>query len=116
MAKARRVYLCRSCGSVHPRWMGKCPDCGTWDALEETTLDPMTSQDPHKGLAVAAADIQGGNALAGPEPAAGARALSEIDEAAAPLPRRRKFWPRPCLRRRPSRRAAGSAAGVPQSR
>ena len=87
MAKARRVYLCRSCGSVHPRWMGKCPDCGTWDALEETTLDPLTSQDPHQGLAVAAADSQGGNALAGPELAAGARALSEIDEAAAPLPR-----------------------------
>lgn len=87
MAKARRVYLCRSCGSVHPRWMGKCPDCGTWDALEETTLDPLTSQDPHKGLAVAAADIQGGSGLSGPDPASGARALSEINEAAAPMPR-----------------------------
>src|SRR5688500_6368904 len=35
MAKLRTQFLCNSCGSVHPKWMGKCPDCGTWDSLEE---------------------------------------------------------------------------------
>ena len=35
MAKARTQFLCNQCGSVHPKWMGKCPDCGTWDSLEE---------------------------------------------------------------------------------
>src|SRR5213596_2087070 len=35
MAKARTQFLCNHCGSVHPKWMGKCPDCGTWDSLEE---------------------------------------------------------------------------------
>ncbi len=35
MAKARSQFLCNSCGSVHPKWMGKCPDCGTWDSLQE---------------------------------------------------------------------------------
>src|SRR5438067_5141527 len=35
MAKARVQFLCNSCGSVHPKWVGKCPDCGTWDSLEE---------------------------------------------------------------------------------
>jgi len=35
MAKARVQFLCNHCGSVHPKWMGKCPDCGTWDSLEE---------------------------------------------------------------------------------
>jgi DNA repair protein RadA/Sms len=35
MAKARTQFLCNKCGSVHPKWFGKCPDCGTWDALEE---------------------------------------------------------------------------------
>ncbi|MEM8874413.1 MAG: DNA repair protein RadA [Planctomycetota bacterium] len=35
MAKTRSQFLCNSCGSVHPKWMGKCPDCGTWDSLEE---------------------------------------------------------------------------------
>lgn len=28
-------FICRSCGSIHPKWMGRCPDCGTWDAMEE---------------------------------------------------------------------------------
>ncbi|HEY7087737.1 MAG TPA: DNA repair protein RadA [Tepidisphaeraceae bacterium] len=35
MAKVKTQFLCNNCGSVHPKWMGKCPDCGTWDALQE---------------------------------------------------------------------------------
>jgi DNA repair protein RadA/Sms len=38
MAKAARrhpQFLCSNCGSVHPKWMGKCPDCGAWDTLQE---------------------------------------------------------------------------------
>src|SRR3546814_14336754 len=35
MAKAKVQFLCNHCGSVHPKWMGKCPDCGTWDSLQE---------------------------------------------------------------------------------
>src|SRR3954447_11487471 len=41
--KNKSQFLCNSCGSVHPKWMGKCPDCGTWDSLEEyktPTPDP----------------------------------------------------------------------------
>ncbi|MEM7809335.1 MAG: hypothetical protein AAF561_14590, partial [Planctomycetota bacterium] len=35
MAKVKTRFVCNHCGSVHPKWMGKCPDCGQWDALEE---------------------------------------------------------------------------------
>ncbi|MGI9014268.1 MAG: DNA repair protein RadA [Phycisphaerales bacterium] len=34
MAKQRTQYLCRECGGVQPRWLGKCPDCNAWDSLE----------------------------------------------------------------------------------
>lgn len=34
MAKVRTSYVCRDCGNVQPKWMGKCPDCGAWDALD----------------------------------------------------------------------------------
>jgi len=34
MAKSRTHFVCRSCGGVQSRWMGKCPDCGAWDGLE----------------------------------------------------------------------------------
>lgn len=35
MAKAKTVYVCSQCGYESPRWMGKCPDCGTWNSLVE---------------------------------------------------------------------------------
>ncbi|MFV9503447.1 MAG: DNA repair protein RadA [Oscillochloridaceae bacterium umkhey_bin13] len=35
MAKTRTIFLCQQCGAQQTRWMGKCPDCGTWDSLVE---------------------------------------------------------------------------------
>jgi len=35
MAKEKTVYLCSACGYETPRWMGKCPGCGSWNTLEE---------------------------------------------------------------------------------
>lgn len=28
-------YVCQECGSVSPRWLGKCPDCDKWDSFVE---------------------------------------------------------------------------------
>jgi DNA repair protein RadA/Sms len=35
LAKTRTVFICQQCGSQQARWLGKCPDCGTWDSLVE---------------------------------------------------------------------------------
>ncbi|MFN4241732.1 MAG: DNA repair protein RadA [Tepidisphaerales bacterium] len=35
MARAKVHFLCSACGAVQPKWMGKCPECGAWDALQE---------------------------------------------------------------------------------
>ncbi|MEM6459704.1 MAG: DNA repair protein RadA, partial [Planctomycetota bacterium] len=52
MARTRTQFLCRQCGAVHPRWMGKCPDCGAWDALEEfKDAGKSAKQDTHRGIA-----------------------------------------------------------------
>ena len=75
MAKTRIQFLCRQCGSVHPKWMGKCPDCGTWDSLQEyktPTADPR---------AAARAPLSQSSDVA---TAAQALALDEIDQADAP--------------------------------
>ena len=37
MAKPRTIFVCQQCGAQQTRWMGKCPDCGTWDSLVEQT-------------------------------------------------------------------------------
>jgi DNA repair protein RadA/Sms len=68
MAKARSIFLCNNCGSTHPKWMGKCPDCGTWDSLEPYTppaedarrpaaRDAATGDIARAGEAVTIADI-----------------------------------------------------------
>lgn len=35
MAKTRTIFVCQQCGAQQARWMGKCPDCDTWDSLVE---------------------------------------------------------------------------------
>ncbi len=37
-AKARTQYVCSACGSAQMKWMGKCPDCGEWNTLDEVTV------------------------------------------------------------------------------
>jgi len=31
------MYFCKECGAETPKWAGKCPHCGAWDSLRETT-------------------------------------------------------------------------------
>ncbi|CAD2071283.1 DNA repair protein RadA [Jeotgalicoccus aerolatus] len=35
MAKAKVSFECMACGYETPKWMGKCPNCGAWNQLEE---------------------------------------------------------------------------------
>src|SRR5690348_11025671 len=42
MAKLRTKYVCQQCGSEQSKWMGKCPDCGAWNTLEEVTELPQS--------------------------------------------------------------------------
>ncbi len=35
MARPRSVYVCSECGTQSPRWLGRCPGCGAWEALVE---------------------------------------------------------------------------------
>ncbi|MGE3302144.1 MAG: DNA repair protein RadA [Hyphomonadaceae bacterium] len=35
MAKAETIYICQSCGALHPKWAGKCEACGAWNTLAE---------------------------------------------------------------------------------
>ena len=35
MAKQKSIFVCNQCGYETARWMGKCPDCGSWNSLEE---------------------------------------------------------------------------------
>lgn len=34
------AYKCSNCGYTQPGWLGKCPQCGEWNSLEEYITDP----------------------------------------------------------------------------
>ncbi|KPL05417.1 MAG: DNA repair protein RadA [candidate division Zixibacteria bacterium SM1_73] len=33
--KTKTIYICQACGHHSLRWVGKCPDCGTWNSMTE---------------------------------------------------------------------------------
>ena len=35
MAKAKSMFVCGQCGYETARWMGKCPECGSWNSFQE---------------------------------------------------------------------------------
>src|SRR5208283_823006 len=35
MSKIKTVFECQSCGYASPKWLGKCPDCGSWNSFSE---------------------------------------------------------------------------------
>lgn len=40
MAKQHKTFICQNCGSVYPRWVGKCDDCSEWNTIVEEIEAP----------------------------------------------------------------------------
>jgi DNA repair protein RadA/Sms len=38
MARVKTVFACTECGAQQPKWMGRCPECGTWSSLVEEAV------------------------------------------------------------------------------
>lgn len=46
---SKSQFICESCGTASPKWIGCCPDCGTWNSYVETAMtNPKSVR--HKGL------------------------------------------------------------------
>jgi DNA repair protein RadA/Sms len=43
MAKSRSQFVCQQCGFSQSQWAGKCPNCGQWNTLVETTVSTVTN-------------------------------------------------------------------------
>jgi len=58
MSKAAAVWRCQDCGSMAPKWLGRCPDCGQFNTFvedkvrraEETTARWIFSSDEPRPL------------------------------------------------------------------
>ncbi len=50
MAKSKTLYICTQCGYETPRWLGRCPDCGSWNTMEEQEASPAPAAPGEKRL------------------------------------------------------------------
>lgn len=39
--KEKTVYFCTECGNESPKWAGRCPNCGAWNALVEQRAEKV---------------------------------------------------------------------------
>lgn len=52
MAKKKQLFECLSCGFQNAKWLGKCPNCGSWDEFLELTQEQIEAlKDVAKGSA-----------------------------------------------------------------
>lgn len=50
MAKIKSVYICEKCGYESPKWMGKCPDCNSWNTFEEELVEKKSNSSVSKSV------------------------------------------------------------------
>lgn len=46
MSKNKTFFQCQSCGYASPKWLGKCPDCGSWNSFVEEKPAPPSRLGP----------------------------------------------------------------------
>jgi len=34
-------YVCAECGHIETKWLGRCPECGSWNTFEEEAVNPV---------------------------------------------------------------------------
>ena len=37
--KSTTQFICSQCGYTSPKWLGRCPDCGSWNSFTEEKIE-----------------------------------------------------------------------------
>lgn len=48
MAKVKKVFACTNCGTISPKWVGKCSACGEWNTYQEEVISKETTTEEKK--------------------------------------------------------------------
>ena len=38
------IFVCRECGNTSPKWLGKCPECQSWNSFDEEAIVEKTQK------------------------------------------------------------------------
>lgn len=57
MAKEKTVFVCSQCGFESPKWLGKCPDCGSWNSFTEESKKPIAPSIMKKSTGISSMNI-----------------------------------------------------------
>lgn len=44
MTKSKTMFVCQSCGTQSPKWLGRCPGCGEWGSMVEEVAEDITTE------------------------------------------------------------------------
>ncbi|MEO2168393.1 MAG: DNA repair protein RadA, partial [bacterium] len=82
MARVRSSFVCQQCGCQHPKWVGRCKDCGAWESVAEETLATPSKAAASKrtSIAIGAARNAAPVTLAEIRPESHARVSSGLEE------------------------------------
>lgn len=64
MAKPTSQFVCQQCGYATSKWIGQCPECGSWNSFQETAVPTMglhaTSTGAVAALAIPLSEVKHG--------------------------------------------------------
>src|SRR6516164_8323672 len=63
MPKLHTKFLCQQCGAEQSKWVGKCPDCGAWNSLEEVADIPQSPAQQRRQLMLGSSAIAQGTQI-----------------------------------------------------
>jgi len=78
-SKSKSVYICSECGFESAKWVGKCPDCGQWNCMNEEIKETSTQKNAGASVSRSSARSISINEINTTEEARYCTGLSELD-------------------------------------
>lgn len=79
MTKIKTQFICNECGATSPKWVGQCPDCNSWNALEETVLTKKSGGSVNSNLPITPSVVRNLNDIELSEQPRISTGISELD-------------------------------------
>lgn len=56
--KSKTSYICSECGYKSPKWLGKCPSCGSWNTMDETLITSEKKPSATRAMSAAGGSVR----------------------------------------------------------